>query len=377
VVLADMLVGSSKVPLPQGISKSNTVIAHFNHGIRANSARDAEFVCELAQKYGVEFVLGEGKLGPNASEELARKKRYEFLRNVIARRGEDSTKQSRLKESTAPITDGRATVHYQHLGAVASEIDAGQARMTTYAGPSTKSEESGAVDLREKTQSGSPRRYAPRDDNKIITAHHQDDLIETIFINLIRGTGWRGLASFSSDDIERPLLNISKAEIIAYAIKNNLQWVEDETNYSPKYFRNRVRDLTARMTAAQRQQLLELYEKQKVLRAEIESMLDLSLRGQSPKQSSAGGLEPESGIGTNKSGSPRYARDDIIKLPDEVAIEVLNKITDDKLTRPQLMRLLSFLKTAKSGDICQPGGNLQIGIYRDSVSVTLINRLTN
>ena len=52
----------------------------------------------------------------------------------------------------------------------------------------------------------------------IITAHHQDDLIETSIINLLRGTGRKGVSSLKSDDnLIRPLLSVSKNQIKQYA----------------------------------------------------------------------------------------------------------------------------------------------------------------
>ena len=75
----------------------------------------------------------------------------------------------------------------------------------------------------------------------IITAHHQDDLIETAFINILRGTGRTGLSSISSSKIHRPMLRVPKKEILAYAKKNNIVWREDSTNSDTKYLRNYIR----------------------------------------------------------------------------------------------------------------------------------------
>jgi len=69
-----------------------------------------------------------------------------------------------------------------------------------------------------------------------MTAHHADDVIETIAINHLRGTGWRGLAVLDSD-IVRPLLGMSKEVIKDYAQKRGLTWREDSTNTSDVYLR--------------------------------------------------------------------------------------------------------------------------------------------
>jgi tRNA(Ile)-lysidine synthase len=76
----------------------------------------------------------------------------------------------------------------------------------------------------------------------IITAHHKDDMLETAIINILRGTGRRGLTSLrTTDRIHRPLLHLEKSAIAEYATKQGLKWREDSTNASPKYLRNHIR----------------------------------------------------------------------------------------------------------------------------------------
>ena len=77
----------------------------------------------------------------------------------------------------------------------------------------------------------------------IATAHHQGDVIETFFINLIRGTGISGLRSIVSKQgtIIRPLLFASKKDIVAYGEKNKILYREDSSNASDKYLRNKIR----------------------------------------------------------------------------------------------------------------------------------------
>ena len=75
----------------------------------------------------------------------------------------------------------------------------------------------------------------------IITAHHQDDVIETILVNVLRGTSPRGLIGYSRQNIVRPLLDKPKSWILDYATKNNLHWHEDSTNADIEYLRNYIR----------------------------------------------------------------------------------------------------------------------------------------
>lgn len=94
----------------------------------------------------------------------------------------------------------------------------------------------------------------------IITAHHQDDLLETAVLNILRGTGRKGLTSLRSTDIvKRPLLDIPKSELVAYAKRRGLKWREDSTNDDETYLRNYIRRrLLSRFDNQQRQALQNL-----------------------------------------------------------------------------------------------------------------------
>lgn len=80
--------------------------------------------------------------------------------------------------------------------------------------------------------------------DNIITAHHLNDSIETLLLNLTKGSGVSGLRGIKAktNNIVRPLLEISKSEIIEYAQKNKLSFREDSSNASDKYQRNKIRN---------------------------------------------------------------------------------------------------------------------------------------
>jgi len=83
-------------------------------------------------------------------------------------------------------------------------------------------------------------------DNKydyLLTAHHADDNVETILLNLTRTTGLRGFIGIpeSKNKILRPLISFGKDEILSYAKNNRLDWSEDSSNLSEIYFRNKIR----------------------------------------------------------------------------------------------------------------------------------------
>jgi tRNA(Ile)-lysidine synthase len=77
----------------------------------------------------------------------------------------------------------------------------------------------------------------------IATAHHQGDTIETFFINLVRGTGIRGLTGIKerNQHIVRPLLFANRKQIEAYAAEHQILYRDDASNSSAKYLRNKIR----------------------------------------------------------------------------------------------------------------------------------------
>jgi tRNA(Ile)-lysidine synthase len=165
----------------------------------------------------------------------------------------------------------------------------------------------------------------------IATAHHQDDILETIIINLVRGTGWRGLCSLRETATRhRPLLGLSKTEIVAYALTHGLDWREDSTNDTVRYLRNRIRSLVIpRLEPPARSRLLELYDSQLLLRQEIDAELEL-LREQ---------IETADGI----------ERHGLIMSEESVAIEMLRAWLGEPLESARFRDLLLFAKTARHG----------------------------
>ena len=77
----------------------------------------------------------------------------------------------------------------------------------------------------------------------IAVAHHRDDLAETVLLNLIRGTGIRGLSGISpkNNSIVRPLLGISRDEIEAYVDERKLPFIFDSSNSDDAFVRNFLR----------------------------------------------------------------------------------------------------------------------------------------
>ena len=262
IVLLDKLVHTPGLDL---------VVAHFDHGIRDDSSDDARFVQQVARDYGLPCEVGREELGKQASEELARNRRYEFLRSV-------------------------ATKHHA----------------------------------------------------RIATAHHADDIIETIAINLTRGTGWRGLAVLDSD-IYRPLLDMSKSEIIDYAKSHNLIWHEDSTNASDAYLRNRLRQKAGALTDDIKRQLLALRAQQTYLKQDIDDEVKNLV-----------------------SDGPEHSRYFYTHIDPLSAGECLRAVTSMRLTRPQLHRSLHMIKTARPGTSYQAGSGVEFRFTSRNFIVELI-----
>jgi len=79
----------------------------------------------------------------------------------------------------------------------------------------------------------------------IAVAHHRDDQAETVFLNLLRGTGIDGLCGMPeiSGKIIRPLLRFGKQDIEAYIRRNGLTYRTDSSNYENAYLRNTIRNI--------------------------------------------------------------------------------------------------------------------------------------
>lgn len=171
----------------------------------------------------------------------------------------------------------------------------------------------------------------------IVTAHHQDDVLETAALNLRRGTGWRGIASVRSvDGLYRPLLSMSKAQLVRYALENGLTWREDSTNDDIRYTRNYIRhSIIPRLSPEKRNSLLTLAKQQQELRQQIEHEVLT--------------------VATTMRDETGYSRYQLIMSPESVALEVLRKATGGACEPAQLKRLLHFIKTGRQGALMQIG----------------------
>lgn len=180
------------------------------------------------------------------------------------------------------------------------------------------------------------REVAQRYGGVVVTAHHLDDLVETVAINMLRGTGWRGAAPLDSD-IERPLIDETKEELLAYAKKHGVTWREDSTNKSDVYLRNRVRRQLKKMPYDTKRELRALHARQKEVKSDVRQEIR-RLVGEGPE----------------------YGRYFLTQVSTGVAVECLREITQAALTRPQLLRLLHAVKVAPAGSTYEAGNGVRI-----------------
>ncbi len=184
----------------------------------------------------------------------------------------------------------------------------------------------------------------------VVTAHHQDDVIETMMINLVRGTNLKGLSSLkSSSDLIRPLLQTDKKSVIGYAKTHGLLWSEDETNQNPRYLRNFIRQiLQAKLSTDQRRLFMEINQKASRINLEIDNTIEELITSISAP--SEAGLVLE-----------RYA---ILMLPKTSALAVINYILHDifgqQSTKAVLVKTWLFIKTANDKSSLDVSKNLII-----------------
>lgn len=173
----------------------------------------------------------------------------------------------------------------------------------------------------------------------IVIAHHQDDAVETLVINMVRGTGRRGVLK-ETDEIKRPLLGVSKDEILKYAEVHKVEWREDSTNQDTKYLRNYVR-------------LVLLPKMKKVDPKVVDKLLDSSLTlkavNQEIEQELFVAIAGNCQIEAKKIIIPSHW---LIMLPNEVGKEVLYECVrklsaEAEIDRKNIENLLVFVKTAK------------------------------
>lgn len=194
----------------------------------------------------------------------------------------------------------------------------------------------------------------------IVLAHHEDDVFETAILNLLRGTGRKGLSSLrTTDELYRPLLRTPKSNILSYARQHNLQWREDSTNEDDNYLRNYIRHaIMPRFDMAARNRLRQLIDNAEATNVEIDSLLAAQLH-----------LQP---------GGDLIDRQWFIMLPHNVAREIvaawLRRLGILGFDRQMLERIVIAAKTYMPGKKIDVNGRYYILVRRDTLALTLRDR---
>ncbi len=208
---------------------------HVNHNLRGEEAlRDESFCRAYAEALGEQFSAVSidvrayaGKTGMT-EEEAGRVLRYEVLKEQAESFAESCscTDGAGTADTTDPI--GAAAI----AGAGALSLGTGAEMMNSGLGGSM-------------TSAGSDSSFRNNPQALIAVAHHADDQAETVLMNLARGTGLKGLAGMRAkrDNIIRPLLGVSRADIVDYLGAHSIAYVDDSTNFENEHTRNRLRNI--------------------------------------------------------------------------------------------------------------------------------------
>jgi len=194
----------------------------------------------------------------------------------------------------------------------------------------------------------------------IMTAHHQDDVLETAIINLLRGSGRKGLTSLGNQpDLLRPLLRVPKNELIMYAKEQGLVWNEDSTNQDLGYLRNYVRHkILAKFDNTSRQKLWQLITDQSKTNEELDALLVKQL-----------GLQPVEGT---------IDRQWFGQLPHAVAKEMMASWLRSNGIRgfdsKTLERLVQAAKTASAGKVYPILSDKKMRVKPDHLALTGVER---
>jgi len=189
-------------------AKFDFVIAHCNFQLRGEeSERDELFVKDISEKYKVRFFVKKFDTEKFADtnnlsiQVAARELRYSWFKEIVNGEWSMGNGQSSTVSGQWSAVNGQRSINDGNI------------------------------------------HHSPFTIHHILTAHHANDNIETLLMNFFRGTGINGLRGIlpKQNNIIRPLLFATRADIVDFGRENNLSFVEDSSNLSEKYTRNYFR----------------------------------------------------------------------------------------------------------------------------------------
>lgn len=199
--------------------------------------------------------------------------------------------------------------------------------------------------------------------NKLATAHHADDQIETVLLRLLRGAGLRGLAGIPlrRGAIIRPLLPFTKAEIRTYARVNALEYREDASNEDQHIMRNRIRQSV----------LPELESRQPGARAMLRDLARHAARTEAAWRVVLGEID-ESLVVSKDRDSVELARPMLLEYHPEVRARVLRHLLRRQGVVPDRAhtgQLVEFCENARSGAFVNVGRHVRMERVFDRIRI--------
>ena len=196
-------------------------------------------------------------------------------------------------------------------------------------------------------------------EGSVVTAHTRDDQVETVLMRILRNAGARGLAAlYAPSPVLRPLLDVPRGAVARYADERSVRWMEDPTNRSRAYLRNRVRlDLLPALVAARpelAEELLRIARRAAELRREVDALVRerVSMR--------------------REDGALHVAREELARYDANAlallwpAIAAHAGIT---LDRRGTRRLTSFTINGRQGRRIQLSGGYEAVLHRDVIGL--------
>ncbi|MEP7344011.1 MAG: tRNA lysidine(34) synthetase TilS [Gemmatimonadaceae bacterium] len=193
----------------------------------------------------------------------------------------------------------------------------------------------------------------------VVTAHTQDDHLETVVMRALRGAGARGLAGLlARSDIARPLLSFTRSALVEYARRRGASWIYDPSNADPAFLRNRVRhDLLPALIRARpglRADFLALAARAAVLRTEVENLAE-----------QVSELEPRSGDVTVSAETISHLDVDGLAVLWPALLARANAVAD----RRGIIRVTAWSRSARSGTSVPLSGGVEVMRRRDDFLV--------
>jgi tRNA(Ile)-lysidine synthase len=203
------------------------------------------------------------------------------------------------------------------------------------------------------------RAVASRYDATIATAHTQDDQLETVLMRVLRGAGARGLAGLApAGSVLRPLLEFSRESVAAYASRQALDWVEDPSNLSYRYVRNRVRhDLLpalSRVRPEMRNELLEIGSRAADWRVSVARAVDRFVMPE----------KRDGELWVARTSLAQYAPAELAVMWPEIAARA-----GIVLDRRGTSRLAEFTRYSRDGQRIPLSGGAEVVVHRGEMTV--------